>query len=93
MISVAEKSEGRYHITAYLMPAGYLKTARYISKDERIRCFAADDITKDEKSYHFSDNSSKDRGQTYRSAANALKAMPDARRISSKRAQPGSYCI
>ncbi len=59
------------------MPAGYLKMAKYISKGERARSSAAAGVTKDKKSYHFSDSSSKDRRQICKRTVNALKASPD----------------
>ena len=89
---MAYECKGRYQIMAYLMPTRYLKTARYISKGKRISDFAADDITKEEKSYHFSDSSSKDRRQTCSKAANVPKVSPDPRNLGGKRIQPGSNC-
>ena len=77
---------------AYLMPTRYQKTARYISKGKRISDFAADDIKKKKKSYHFSDSSSKDRRKTCSKAANVPEASPDPRNLGGKRIQPGSNC-
>ena len=77
MISIAEEYKGRYQITAYLIPARCLKKARCISKGKRISDYAADGITKDEKSYHLSGNSSKDHSQTCKVTVNTQKAPPD----------------
>jgi hypothetical protein len=74
---MAYECKGRYQIMAYLMPARYQKTAQYISKVAHINGFAADGAITGEKSYHISDTSSKDRGQTCRRSLNALKAPPD----------------
>jgi len=92
LISLAVVHEDRHQLSPYLMPVRYLKMMRSMPKRARINYFATGGITTDEKSYHFSDNSSKDRSQARRRTADVPKVWPNARQSSIKPVQPDSRC-
>lgn len=84
--------KGRHQLSPYLMPVRYLKTVRSMPSDEQLSGFAAGGATTDEKSYHISDNSTKDCVQTCGRTDNVPKPLAEARKSSKRRVQPGSNC-